>query len=117
MPRFKANRWWTFILALCVLSALAISRPIGSVADPIRDASGTADGGGGSGMPPTPSATGDPDGPVGSSFRKGQLGGLSYSRNATNSVHAVGDSRLPSNVWMWRLSVMAKVLRISWIRY
>ena len=116
MPRFKANRWWTFILALCVLSALAISRPVGSIADPIRDGTGTAEGGGGGGSPPPPSATGDPDGPT-SSFKKGQLGGLQYSRNASNSVRAVGDSRLPSNVWMWRLSVMAKVLRISWIRY
>jgi hypothetical protein len=116
MPRFKANRWWTFILALCVLSALAISRPIGSFADPTRDGTltpgGDTSGGGG---PPLP-GIGDPDSPVGG-MKKGQLGGISYSRNATNSLRSVGDSRLPSNVWMWRLSVMARVLRISWIRY
>src|SRR5215831_11653435 len=119
MPRFKANRWWTFILALCVLSALAISHPIGSAADPSRGDTrlpGVSDGTGGGGAPPPPAA-GDPDGPVGSSFKKGSLGGLSYSRNAANSLRSVGDSRLPSNVWMWRLSVMAQAVRISWIRY
>lgn len=122
MPRFKANRWWTFILALSVLSALAISRPGSTIADVSRGDSrspGSGDGTSGGGGVPTP-GIGDPDQPQGGSIKKGsgQFGGLQYSRNASLSMRSVGDSReLVGNVWMWRLTVMARVLRISLIRY
>ena len=121
MPRFKANRWWTFILTLSVLSTLAIWRPAGSIADVSRGDSrspGFGDGTGGGGTPPTP-GVGDPDQPQGGTLKKGsgQFGGLQYSRNALASSRSVGDSGEWSNVWMWRLTVMARVLRISWIRY
>ncbi len=118
MPRFNTNRWWTFILTLGVLMAACYVRPVNSVADVIRGelqpGIGISDPGAGS---PPPPGSGDPDVPVATSMKVWRGGSLGNG-NAYLSMHAVGDSHYVgvSNVWMWRLSVLAQMMRVYWIR-
>ena len=119
MPRFKMNRWWNFILTLCLLSAAGAIMASVSTADIIRadGRDGTiGDGSGGGGAPP-PNGIGDPDQPVPSTSLKLLKRGTLSDRTGALSMRAAGDSPVVGNVWMWRLSVMERVLRVFWIRY
>jgi hypothetical protein len=111
------NRWWTFVLTLCVLSAVCWLHASRSYADPSKY-DGSFDGGPsyGGGTPPPP-GVGDPDAPVASALKKMQRGS-NGSGNASLTQRSVGDSRYVgvSSVWMWRLSVAARALRVYWIR-
>lgn len=119
MPRFKSNRWWTFILTLAVLVAACCWRPGNSFADIVRGElqPGTGITDPGSGAPP-PVGVGDPDVPMGTSALRKWRGGPMGNGNGTLSMHAVGDSHYVgvSSVWMWRLSMLAQVMRVYWVR-
>jgi len=118
MPRFHSNRWWTFILTLGVLlaacqlhaskthAAVIRSENVpGIISDP------------GSGTPP-PTGSGDPDVPVATSMKRWRGGGSLGSGNAYLAMRAAGDGHYVgvSNVWMWRLSVLAQAMRVYWTR-
>lgn len=116
MPRFRPNRWWTFILtiiAFAVVSSAFISQ---AGADVFRDRGGDGTVGDvyGGGAPP-PTGAGDPDQPVPSSLKRSQRGQV-RTEGAILSSRSVGDSRFEGAVWMWRLSAMGRVLRAYWIR-
>jgi hypothetical protein len=116
MPRFKTNRWWNFILTFCFLAALSVAFAPGTRADVSRDDSGGVIGdgtGGGGGLPP-PNGVGDPDDPVPSSLKRTQRG--MDPRTGSLSVRVAGDDWAVGNVWMMRLSVMGRVLRIYLVR-
>jgi hypothetical protein len=117
MPRFNANRWWAFILALSVslTSIAAMSRH--AIAG-VR----MGEGGGGTittgdpGLPPPPGA-GDPDIPLPS---KSSIPKVSAQRGAQTiaSVRAVGDGSAPSSsVMMWRLQAVLQSLRLWFVRF
>ena len=115
MPRFKSNRWWIFILTIITLHVAILSLASWSFADVIRESSWTPDGtiGGGGGAPP-PTGVGDPDQPVNTSLKYYQRQSLP---SGGLSVRAAGDRRIVGNVWMLRLSVMGRVLRIYGFHY
>ena len=117
MPRFKSNRWWNFILTFCFLVALSVATAPGARADVSRDEAGVGgtigDGSGSGGMPP-PNGVGDPDDPVPSSLKLSQRG--MDPRTGSLSIRVAGDDRVVGNVWMMRLLVMGRVLRIYLVR-
>jgi hypothetical protein len=118
MPRFRSNRWWTFILTIIALYVVSLSLAAKSSADPIRENAwvpGGVDGTSGGGLPP-PTGVGDPDQPVNTRLKYYQRGSLG-SGGTVLSSRPVGDRRVESNVWMLRLSVMERVLRSYWFRY
>lgn len=111
MPRFNSNRWWIFILTIITLHVAVLSLASWSFADVIRESSWTpgADATLGGGGAPPPTGVGDPDQPVNTSLKYYQRQSV---RSGGLSVRAAGDRRIDGNVWMLRLSVMGRVLRI-----
>lgn len=117
MPRFRMNRWWTFILTLCFLTTLSVSMASVTFADVSRDDSrSTGDLSGGGSPVPGPIGVGDPDQPVNTALKKNQRESQLFGYG-TSMERAAGDSQFVGNVWMWRLSVMGRVLRTYWVRY
>jgi hypothetical protein len=118
MPRFRTNRWWNFILTFCLFAAVSVAIAPGARADVSRDESGVGgvigDGTAGSGGMPPPNGVGDPDDPQPSSLKKTQRG--MTGRTGVLATRAAGDSWVVGNVWMMRLSVMGRVLRIYLVR-
>lgn len=107
MPRFARNRWWAFILTLCVLfagSATWSTPSHGNGPDPIVLGGGP----GGSG------AGGDPDGPSGPSNRSPYRGSANGSRYAATTV---GDGSPATRVWSWGFHVVLQSLLGRYIRF
>ena len=115
MPRFKANRWWTFILTTSALAVISTSFATPVHADLYRDTDRDGTIGDATGGTPPPAGVGDPDQPVPSTLKRCQRGSLG-SGEAALSKRSAGDSRIEGIVWMWRLSAMGRVLRAYWIR-
>ena len=115
MPRFEKNRWWIFILTFCAVSAAYLVHVSPSSSDVIRENGYTVGPSGGGGAPIP--GVGDPDVPVATSLKRSQRGGLGVG-NAALASRPVGDSRYVGvrDVWMWRLSVVARAMRIYWVR-
>jgi hypothetical protein len=120
MPRFKLNRWWTPILTITALLAVSAAFVSSSHADPIRESNWywndpTLNGGA-----PPPSGVGDPDQPTPSTSLKISQRQTMYGATSDRellSYRTAGDSRFESNVWMMRLSVMARLMRSYWFRF
>lgn len=108
MRRFTRNRWWAFILTLCVLlasNATFTSPSYGDGQDPLS----TGDGNGGG-------AYGDPDGPSGPNKRSPSGGRVSPGGNGYART-PVGDGGAVSRVWSWRFHVALQVLKTRWMRF
>jgi len=119
MPRFTMNRRWTFILTVIALAIVTMTYVAAVSADVIREGSGTGGAGdiGGGGTPISGGGVGggDPDQPVPNSLKYQQHGQLRSGGDLSLRTVA-GDNRFEGNVWMWRLSVMGRVLQAYWIR-
>jgi len=119
MARFIMNRRWTFILTVFAFVLVLSTQASSASADPFREYNpieslpGVGVGGGGGG--PLPQGAGDPDNPTPSGLKYQQRGSV-RTGDAHLSSRAAGDSRIAGTVWMWRLSVMERVLRAYWIR-
>jgi hypothetical protein len=104
MLRFTKNRWWTFLLALVLISAAGFSMPTRASAGSGGAQAGTGDtsgGGGGTGI-------GDPDNPTGkSSLRYGRM----TAGNSTYRARAAGDGSGSDSVWVVRLRVVMDALQ------
>lgn len=107
MRRFARNRWWAFILTLCVLfasNAAFTSPSYGEGPNPLT----IGDGGSGTDNP------GDPDGPSGPNKNLPTRG---RSARGNGYAHApVGDGDV-SLVWSWRFHVALQLLKIRWMRF
>lgn len=102
MRRFAQNRWWSYILTLCVLLACAATFPspsVGEGVDPIVLPIGGTD----------PDPGGDPDGTAGPGKR-----GYGYGRAVPGGERygttAMGDGVSVRSVWVWRLHVVLRSL-------
>lgn len=119
MPRFTMNRWWTSILTVIALSIVTTSLATSASADLVRTGgrdSEFEDAGGSGGGAPPPTGAGDPDQPNPTSLKYQQRGSV-RTEGAVLSSRSAGDSRIVGSVWMWRLSVMGRVLRSYWVRF
>lgn len=114
MPRFISNRWWVFILALCV----TCSAPIAFTPSASASTYYSGDVGG---SPGTPSGYGDPDAPSGSSAKAQQSGnwgyGVSESPVTALSAGPAGDGHAAESVWMWRLQIILESFRSFYFRF
>jgi hypothetical protein len=112
MSRSVIHRTWTLILTLGVLMAACLTHPSVSRADRFPEETPGIEGSG----PPLP-GVGDPDVPVNTSLKKSGRGALGH-QDAPLVQRPAGDSRYvgASNVWKWRLSVLARALRVYWLR-
>ena len=109
MRRFAKNRWWAFILTLCVLlasNATFTSPSYGDAGDPLT----IVDGGSGS------APAGDPDGPSGPSKRTPIGGHVAPGGNGFART-PVGDGGAASSVWSWRFHVALRILKLRWMRF
>jgi len=109
MQRFAQNRWWAFILTLCLLlsSGAAIS-PAYSIGDgpaPIEI------GGGGGGSDPG----GDPDSPTGPG-KRGAGSGRAVPGGYYYAATSVGDGGSAKSVWVWRFHVVLRSLMVRYSR-
>ncbi len=110
MRRFTRNRWWAFILTLCVLlasNATFTSPSYGGGGDPLAVGDG---GGGGS------NDAGDPDGPSGPTKRAPSGGRVAPGGNGFART-PVGDGGAASSGWGWRFHVVLRTLLIRWLRF
>jgi hypothetical protein len=120
MLRFSLNRWWAFILALCLFTAcLVVSTARGptvanaSSASPVLNPSDQQGPGGGS--------FGDPDVPVGPG--QGLIGKTSVSRGGSKGAvsgagaRPAGDGTVPSSVVMQRLRIVLLSLRNRYLGF
>ena len=105
MRRFEMNRWWTFILVLCLsvstaatLSSLAHADLNQNVADD-GDMRGSSGGGGGA-----PPAYGDPDLPGGN--KGAGIGRSGYAGPVTGTTQIAGDSRVIHSITMWKVRMI-----------
>lgn len=118
MPRFIKNRRWTFILTVIAFSlavatfAVPVSADLSREYNPVDDVGNSGSGGVNI---PQPYGAGDPDGPGATGLKYQQRGSV-RTGDAYLSSRSAGDSRITRTVWMWRLSVLERVLRVYWIR-
>ena len=99
MRRFMANRWWTFILALCIGLASIGGFPAAVFA-------GDEVGDGGTGY-------GDPDMPAGPYYAPGARGGRGPKGGSDPSSYVyrtAGDGARGMSLWMSRLHVVVRGL-------
>ena len=113
MPRFRVNRWWTLILALCLGVAFAVSWSTRATAearmfDELGGRSWSTGGGGG--VPPPP-GDGDPDIPM-SSLKRALPDASSRQAAGLSTGRAGGDGRQVGGVMMWHFSVVLQSLRL-----
>jgi len=108
------NRRWTFILALGIsllispvshLAARAATAGASPSGGGIIDPSDPSGGGGGIGA-------GDPDIPDNKLSR-----GTATRIQSGSTARTVGDGRVVTNVWKWRLSVALQGLRWFYVRF
>ena len=106
MLRFEKNRWWTFVLALALCLACTASQPApvraGGVTEIIE------------GDPTT--GGGQPDQPIGPSKWQPGLGAAQWDGRVVQ-VRSVGDGRISTGVWVWRLQVIVRSLRSVYFRF
>ncbi|MGH7742352.1 MAG: hypothetical protein ACRENS_10060 [Candidatus Eiseniibacteriota bacterium] len=108
MPRFKANRWWAFVLALGLVLGSAVAahaQTHGGVSSAfVTGGDNSGDGGGSIGTPPV----GDPDNPTGikGSYRIGHSGPVQVPGRS------VGDGSGLGRVWMMRLGALLQLTRL-----
>ena len=111
MRRFTLNRWWTFILALCVGTVFAISSGAPAWADQFVGPGDDPEH-----QPaPGPGDAGDPDQPVPAarpSIKQGAGRG-----NMVFGTRTAGDGRVSSNATMSRLLVVLQGLRKVYFRF
>jgi len=106
MLRFEKNRWWTLVLALALCLACTASQP------------GSARAGSGEIIEVDPtSGSGQPDQPTGPTKQKPGLGAAQWDGGAVHQVRSVGDGRITTGVWMWRLQVIVRSLRSVYFRF
>jgi hypothetical protein len=108
MPRFKANRWWAFVLALSLVlgSAVAVHAQSHGVASSAYVTNG--DNGDGGGLNPPP--IGDPDSPGDSG--KNRYGVGKPLGTVQVPGRPVGDGRALSRVWTLWLGTLLNLTRI-----
>jgi hypothetical protein len=111
MPRFKANRWWTLILALCLGVAFVASWSTRATADArmIDELGGRSWSNGGGGANPPP-GDGDPDIPM-SKLKRALPNASSRQAAGLSTGRAGGDGRQVGGVMMWHFSVVLQSLR------
>jgi len=104
--RFEKNRWWTFVLALALCLACTASQ------------SGPARAGGPGeiieGDPTT--GGGQPDQPIGPGKQSPGWGAAQWDGRGVQ-MRSVGDGRISTGVWMWRLQVIVRSLRSVYFRF
>jgi len=108
MPRFKANRWWAFVLALGLMLGSAVtvhahSRGVASGAYVTNGGDGDAGG-------QNPPSIGDPDTPVDGS--KGRFGNGKPLGIGQAPGSPVGGGRELGRVWTMWLGALLKLTRI-----
>ena len=104
MRRFAKNRWWAFVLTLCVLLASSASLTSQSFADGGNDDVVIGDPSVGGGGEP-----GDPDG-TGGPGKRWPTGGRRSAGGSHYAVTPVGDGGTAMRVWSWRLHVVLRSL-------
>lgn len=110
MPRFKANRWLTLILALCLGCAFVASSTTRATAESlIFDELGGTDRGDGTYAPPLPGA-GDPDSPM--SGRIARRDAVVRPTMSVSTSRAAGDGTAVESVMMWHLRAVLQSLRL-----
>jgi hypothetical protein len=110
MQRFAQNRWWAFILTLCLLlsSGAAIS-PAFSAGDGSDLIEIGGEGGGGS------DPSGDPDSPAGPG-KRGAGSGRATPGGYRYAATSVGDGGSAKSVWVWRFHVVLRSLMVRYSR-
>jgi hypothetical protein len=104
MRRFDLNRWWAFILVLClgVTTSVALaSYARADYSEHSDDGGSLRNGGGGGDLPPT---YGDPDMPGGYAKPKGP-GRMGIGGSGTGYARAAGDSRVIKSTTLWKVRV------------
>lgn len=107
MPRFKANRWWAFVLALGLVTATAVASHAGSAGMASGGyVTGGGDGDGGGNLNPPP--VGDPDAPGNAKghYSVGHMGPVQIPGRS------VGDGSVSGRVWTMRLGTLLQITRI-----
>jgi len=102
MPRFCKNRCCSFILAFLIGVAGLSVGPASVRAFGVLD-DGTSTPGGG-----VPPSVGDPDEPSGSGRT---VGGGTLRQPIVSEAPVVGDGRVSSSAWSWRIQVVLKGLK------
>jgi hypothetical protein len=118
MLRFKSNRWWAFVLTLCLFTCclLALSARFPSVASASDGSYSIAD------QSPVPGGSvGDPDVPMGPGDGKAGKtcvvrGGVSEAV-LQNGARPVGDGAVSTSVVMDRLHLFLLGLRSFYLRF
>jgi hypothetical protein len=114
MLRFRVNRYWTLILALCLASAsfLRVNSVRADSSDP--GSTETSDpnipGGSSSGDPDMP------DGPGKTAF-KIRNGAQRQSGISNTGMHSVGDGVSSGSALMWKIRVVMLGLRKFYLRF
>ncbi len=118
MPRFKANRWWTLILTLCLGCVFVSSLSTQAIAESrINDDSSQGDWGGGSGGVPPPPGAGDPDIPM-SSVKRALRDAAVRPAASITTARVAGDGTAVDSVMMWHFRVALQSLRLwSFVRF
>jgi hypothetical protein len=97
MRRFELNRWWAFILVLCLGVTTTVALASFARADYTRQADDGGDNRGGGGGQP---AFGDPDLPGGYAGIKAP-GRMGVGNSGTGYARAAGDSRVVKGTMEW----------------
>jgi hypothetical protein len=118
MLRFTSNRWWAFVLTLCLFTAcfflITVQTP--SVACASNGSFLPADE-----APPPQPGIGDPDVPI--TPAPGKVSVIRVAGNGWNQAvpeswrSPVGDGKFSTSVWMQRLRLFLLGLRNSFLRY
>ena len=103
MRRFEKNRWWTFILVLCLSVSTAATLSSLARADLNQSAADDGDWRGGSGGA-APPAYGDPDLPGG--YKGTGIGRSGYAGPVTGTTQIAGDSRVIHSITMWKVRMI-----------
>ena len=112
MPRFRLNRWWTLILALCVgFVYVALMSTHANADSRIFDELGGKNWTSGGGGAPPPPGDGDPDTPMSSLKRALPMSG-SRTTAGISTGRAAGDGMTVGNAMMWHFRVVLQSLRL-----
>jgi len=113
MLRFRVNRYWTLILALCLASASFLhvksARADGSEPGTTETSDPNIPGG---------SSTGDPDMPDGPGRTNRIRNGAQRQSGISNTgMHSVGDGMSSGSAVMWKVRVVMLGLRKFYLRF
>ena len=118
MLRFSLNRWWAFVLTLCLFTACSflfiaqtpsVARADYGIYLPSDD------------VPPPQPGLGDPDVPI--TPATGKVSAIKIARTGSDRAAAgarlspVGDGKASASVWMMRLRLFLLGLRNCFLRY